>query len=338
VRALVRGEADAACLIDANHLLFSREARSPAGAARVPARTAPYDHCNFTVLRRQTRTAAGSRAAARDVVRDPEVRPLLDLEGLKEWAPRRTTATRARRARSIDSALERSSRGWRAVRLDRPGRIDSAISASTRGAPPGQARGSRRAAGRGSQVTGDASDRAATRTWCRAAGPRACARHRPPHARLARGSERAGAGPLDAAARVSRRGAPARRPSIRPDLGARARAARGRGGVARLRTSAGRRLEVWSDEARDCTRRRSAAQWDRPTADPWERAVELPDEVEDAVVQVMTYLIENETAALLVPSAFLARIHPHFRECCSSSPCRRPTRRATSRSSRAARL
>ncbi|HEX4621419.1 MAG TPA: ferritin-like domain-containing protein, partial [Myxococcaceae bacterium] len=27
-----------------------------------------------------------------------------------------------------------------------------------------------------------------------------------------------------------------------------------------------------------------------------------------------TYLVENETAALIVPSAFLARLHPHFRE------------------------
>jgi hypothetical protein len=28
----------------------------------------------------------------------------------------------------------------------------------------------------------------------------------------------------------------------------------------------------------------------------------------------MTYLIENETAALLVPARFLAQVHPHFRE------------------------
>jgi len=31
-------------------------------------------------------------------------------------------------------------------------------------------------------------------------------------------------------------------------------------------------------------------------------------------VQVMTYLVENETTALLVPARFLAQIHPHFRE------------------------
>ena len=28
----------------------------------------------------------------------------------------------------------------------------------------------------------------------------------------------------------------------------------------------------------------------------------------------MTYLIENETAALIVPSRFIAQMHPHFRE------------------------
>ena len=28
----------------------------------------------------------------------------------------------------------------------------------------------------------------------------------------------------------------------------------------------------------------------------------------------MTYLVENEQAALVVPARFLARVHPHFRE------------------------
>jgi len=32
------------------------------------------------------------------------------------------------------------------------------------------------------------------------------------------------------------------------------------------------------------------------------------------VVQIMTYLIENETAALLVPSRLVSQLHPHFRE------------------------
>lgn len=36
--------------------------------------------------------------------------------------------------------------------------------------------------------------------------------------------------------------------------------------------------------------------------------------MEAAVVQVMTYLVENEQAALVIPARLLARVHPHFRE------------------------
>ena len=66
-----------------------------------------------------------------------------------------------------------------------------------------------------------------------------------------------------------------------------------------------RRLEVWADEAATLYAQAAAAQWDPATAIDWDAAFELPTEVEDAVVQVMTYLIENETAALLVPTRFL---------------------------------
>lgn len=71
---------------------------------------------------------------------------------------------------------------------------------------------------------------------------------------------------------------------------------------------------VWTDEAARMYQRAAAAQWDPATAIDWDAPIEHPEEVEDAVVQVMTYLIENETAALLVPARFLSQIHPHFRE------------------------
>lgn len=71
---------------------------------------------------------------------------------------------------------------------------------------------------------------------------------------------------------------------------------------------------LWTDDAARLYERAAAAQWDPNTAIPWSTEFELPDEIEDAVVQVMTYLVENEVAALLVPARFLARIHPHFRE------------------------
>jgi len=75
-----------------------------------------------------------------------------------------------------------------------------------------------------------------------------------------------------------------------------------------------RRIEVWSDDAARLYAQAVAAQWDPATAVPWDARFDLPDEVEDAVVQVMTYLVENETAALVVPSRFVAQMHPHFRE------------------------
>jgi hypothetical protein len=74
------------------------------------------------------------------------------------------------------------------------------------------------------------------------------------------------------------------------------------------------KTEVWSTDAVRLYAQAAAAQWDPATAIPWDSAFDLPDEVEDAVVQVMTYLVENETAALIVPSRFVAQLHPHFRE------------------------
>ena len=91
-RALVRGDAEAACMIDGNHLLFSQEGVIQAGATRVLATTPKYDHCNFTVLDGAPRELIDR---FRDLLlgmsyADPTVRPLLDLEGLKQWRPGRT--------------------------------------------------------------------------------------------------------------------------------------------------------------------------------------------------------------------------------------------------------
>ena len=72
--------------------------------------------------------------------------------------------------------------------------------------------------------------------------------------------------------------------------------------------------EVWSADAARIYAQAVAAQWDPATAIPWHPVPDLPADVEDAVVQIMTYLIENETAALIVPSRFIAQLHPHFRE------------------------
>jgi TusA-related sulfurtransferase len=70
---------------------------------------------------------------------------------------------------------------------------------------------------------------------------------------------------------------------------------------------------VWTDLAPRLYAQAAANQWDPATAIDWTPPALAP-EVESAVVQVMTYLVENEQAALLVPARFLGRIHPHYRE------------------------
>jgi hypothetical protein len=71
---------------------------------------------------------------------------------------------------------------------------------------------------------------------------------------------------------------------------------------------------VWSDIAPRLYAQAVANQWDPATAVDWKAEVELPGEVESAVVQVMTFLVENENAALIVPARMIARLHPYFRE------------------------
>ncbi|MDP8960927.1 MAG: ferritin-like domain-containing protein [Actinomycetota bacterium] len=71
---------------------------------------------------------------------------------------------------------------------------------------------------------------------------------------------------------------------------------------------------VWADAAPRLYAQAAANQWDPNAAIEWTADFELPPAVERAVVQVMTYLVENEQAALAVPARFLGRIHPHYRE------------------------
>ena len=104
VRALIDGTVDAACVIDGNQLLFAREGTIGAGAVRVLTRTAPYDHCTMTVL-----DGFDSSTVDRFVelllsmsFDDPAVRPLLELEGLREWRAGRTSGYR-----QLEAAVDR---------------------------------------------------------------------------------------------------------------------------------------------------------------------------------------------------------------------------------------
>ena len=91
-RALAAGEVDAACMIDSNHLAFSRDGTLPPDT-RVLAQTGRYDHCSMTIV-----DTAPADSADRFVelllgmsYEDSRLRGLLDLEGLHEWRAGRTT-------------------------------------------------------------------------------------------------------------------------------------------------------------------------------------------------------------------------------------------------------
>jgi hypothetical protein len=74
------------------------------------------------------------------------------------------------------------------------------------------------------------------------------------------------------------------------------------------------RDEIWADTAGELYRQAAAGQWDPQTAIGWDAPFDLPPAIEAAVVQVMTYLVENENAALVVPARHLGQVHPHYRE------------------------
>lgn len=57
-----------------------------------------------------------------------------------------------------------------------------------------------------------------------------------------------------------------------------------------------------------------AAQWDASREIPWEKVGSLPEPLENAVAQVMTFLAENELSALYVPARFVPQIHPAYAE------------------------
>lgn len=103
--AMRDGLVDAACMTDANLLLFSQEGTLAPGTTKVLATTNPFDHCMMAASPRSDRDAVGRLLEALQSMSydDPESRPLLDLEGLTRWLPPRTD-----RYAALDSAIDDS--------------------------------------------------------------------------------------------------------------------------------------------------------------------------------------------------------------------------------------
>jgi TusA-related sulfurtransferase len=74
------------------------------------------------------------------------------------------------------------------------------------------------------------------------------------------------------------------------------------------------RDKVWAANIAELYEQATANQWDASRDVPWHELKPLPDDLERAVCQIMTFLVENEYSALYVPAKFMPRIHPAFAE------------------------
>jgi phosphonate transport system substrate-binding protein len=92
-QALMTAEVDAAWMIDANYQAFTQEGLWRSGQTRILSSTGLYDHCVFTISPNASDTRSQNFADILLAMKwsDPSVRPLLELEGLKEWRPGRTS-------------------------------------------------------------------------------------------------------------------------------------------------------------------------------------------------------------------------------------------------------
>ena len=108
-------------MIDTNHLLFSREGTLAAGSTTVLAQTGRYDHCNMTIGPNapDAKVARFAELLSGMSYEDDAVRPLLDLEGLKQWRDGRTDGYE-QLERAVDEAGFYDAKGGISARDYRP--------------------------------------------------------------------------------------------------------------------------------------------------------------------------------------------------------------------------
>lgn len=91
--SLLRGESDACAVLDLNWERWRSDGAADPDRLSVLATTEPFDHCNFTVLE-SFPTEEEDRWKSvlfRMDYNNPDHREMMDMEGLKEWLPGRTS-------------------------------------------------------------------------------------------------------------------------------------------------------------------------------------------------------------------------------------------------------
>ena len=93
LRCLQRGESQACAILDLNWERWQADGTADPSALTSLVTTEPFDHCNFTALGSFPRDEEKRWKAALFQMRydNPEHREMMDMEGLKEWLPERTT-------------------------------------------------------------------------------------------------------------------------------------------------------------------------------------------------------------------------------------------------------
>lgn len=82
----------------------------------------------------------------------------------------------------------------------------------------------------------------------------------------------------------------------------------------RMGYSANRRSEVWSDNVTELYERAKRRQWNASTDIPWDAGRGVDPVLEEALADVLTWMIQQEYAAWYVPARFLPEINPAYSE------------------------
>lgn len=93
LRSLQRGESDACAVLDLNWERWQADGTAEPDTLQVLATTQPFDHCNFTVLESFPRDEEERWLKTLFTMSydNPEHREMMDMEGLREWLPGRTS-------------------------------------------------------------------------------------------------------------------------------------------------------------------------------------------------------------------------------------------------------
>lgn len=82
--------------------------------------------------------------------------------------------------------------------------------------------------------------------------------------------------------------------------------------IPRIDFKINRKIDVWADNLDELYEKAKLEQWNASRDIPWGSIKRLPEEIEKAIAQVMTFLAQNEYIALYLPAKFIARINPHY--------------------------